>query len=62
MSQAVAGANLRYTAPASLRERIEAALPTLKYAVEQGAKVVWRNDSGAADKICPADKHKQRPD
>ena len=32
MSAAVAGANLRYTAPASLRERIEAALPQPKSA------------------------------
>jgi anti-sigma factor RsiW len=32
MSAAVAGANLRYTAPASLRERIEAALPQAKSA------------------------------
>jgi anti-sigma factor RsiW len=32
MSAAVAGANLRYTAPASLRDRIEAALPQPKSA------------------------------
>ena len=51
MSAAVAGANLRYTAPASLRERIEASLPQQKSAdvvpLPSRRTAPWRRPSTA---------------